>query len=734
MNGPKNNQILMKHLNHITLGFVITFVLAGWLATPAKGDYPFTSTGSLRTARFGHTATLLPNGKVLVAAGQNIYPDETGEFGHFDDLTSAELYDPATGLWSPTGNSLISGINHTAILLPNGKVLFTAGALYDPATRTWSLTGSLGTAHQGATTTLLANGKVLVAGGSDYNGILLRSAELYNPAAGTWSSTGSLGTARRGATATLLSNGKVLVAGGKGTNGVTLGSAELYDPATGAWSNTGSLGAARQGATATLLPNGKVLFAGGNGTNGVALSSVELYDPATGSWSPTASLLFKRSGHSATLLTNGKVLVAGYVPYAELYDPVTGAWSYTGDAPENYGQTTTRLADGKVLFAGGNYGFPSVDIAELYDPTVPFLHTRYDHKATLLPNGKVFIAGGWDPTAELDDPTTGARSYTASLGTLPRPGATATLLPSGKVLVAGTFYFPEVTSAELYDPATGTWTPTAGLAHPRFAHTATLLPNGKVLVAGGVTNYDATRSAELYNPATGTWSFTGSLATDRQGATTTLLPNGKVLVAGGSHYDGILISSLASAELYNPATGTWSPTGNLAAGRYWHTATLLPNGKVLVAGGYDPNNYPNSYGVVASAELYDPATGAWLPDANLSTPRYDHTATLLTNGMMFIAGGNQAGSFAELYDPTRSFINPIFNPARLGDGSFQFHFTGNPSGTNCRVLASPNAAAPLNTWSNLGPATETPPGSGQFQFTDHHATNSPRRFYRVRSP
>ena len=167
--------------------------------------------------------------------------------------------------------------------------------------------------------------------------------------------------------------------------------------------------------------------------------------------------------------------------------------------------------------------------------------------------------------------------------------------------------------------------------------------------------------------------------------------------------------------------------------RQHHTATLLANGKVLVAGGYDPNNYLINNGVVASAELYDPATGAWLPEANLSTPRYDHTATLVTTGMLFIAGGNQAGSFSERYDPTRSFINPIFNPIKLGDGSFQFHFTGNPSGTNCRVLASPNLAAPLNTWSNLGPATETPPGSGQFQFTDHQAPNYPRRFYRVTS-
>src|SRR5262249_10420261 len=131
--------------------------------------------------------------------------------------------------------------------------------------------------------------------------------------------------------------------------------------------------------------------------------------------------------------------------------------------------------------------------------------------------------------------------------------------------------------------------------------------------------------------------------------------------------------------------------------------------------------------------LYDPATGTWSPGANLATPRSSHTATLLTNGMVFIAGGNQDGSFAELYDPAAPFINPIANPIKLPDGSFQFGFTS-PRRQSCRVLARTPAAAPLNPWSNLGNAIETPPGSGQFQFTDHQATNYPRRFYRVSSP
>jgi hypothetical protein len=171
------------------------------------------------------------------------------------------------------------------------------------------------------------------------------------------------------------------------------------------------------------------------------------------------------------------------------------------------------------------------------------------------------------------------------------------LLPNGKVLVAGgldSSNFP-TTSAELYDPASGTWTATGSLADPRWKHTATLLPNGQVLVAGGDQSlYGDRASAELYDPASGLWTATGSLVTVRELHSATLLPNGKVLVAGGTYGD------YASAELYDPVSGTWTATGSLVNARYYgHTATLQPNGMVLVAGGADIN-----YNYLASAELY----------------------------------------------------------------------------------------------------------------------------------
>jgi N-acetylneuraminic acid mutarotase len=194
----------------------------------------------------------------------------------------------------------------------------------------------------------------------------------------------------------------------------------------------------------------------------------------------------------------------------------------------------------------------------------------------------------------------------------------------------------------------GTWTTTGSMSTTREAHTMTLLQNRQVLVAGGFDIYqDILASAELYNPATGTWTLTGSLNVARYDATATLLPNGQVLVAGGEAFDayGVNIIALASAELYNPATGTWTLTGSLNVARYDHSATLLQNGQVLVAGGYG----------LASAELYNPATGQWTLTGSMNMARDGAPATLLSNGQVLVAGGASANGLsktsAELYNP-----------------------------------------------------------------------------------
>ncbi|CAF1181756.1 unnamed protein product [Adineta ricciae] len=319
-------------------------------------------TGNMNVAREYHTASILPNGKVLVTGGDN---------GNVN-LNSAELYDPSTGNWTTTGNMSVAREYHTASILPNGKVLVTgesgggnSAELYDPSTGNWTTTGNMSAARYAHTASILSNGKVLVAGGHNLN-----SAELYDPSTGNWTTTGSMSVARYGHTASILSNGKVLVAGGC-TGSVYLNSAELYDPSTGNWTTTGNMSIARHEYTASILSNGKVLVAGGN-NGSVYLDSTELYDPSTGNWTTTENMSVARHEHTASILSNGKVLVAGgysgsvYLNSAELYDPSTGNWTRTGNmSAGREWYTASILSNGKVLVTGGKNG-GALNSAELY--------------------------------------------------------------------------------------------------------------------------------------------------------------------------------------------------------------------------------------------------------------------------------------------------------------------------------------------------------------------------------
>jgi hypothetical protein len=310
----------------------------------------------------------------------------------------------------------------------------------------------------------------------------------------------------------------------------------------------------------------------------------------------------------------------------------------------------TLLPNGRVLVAGGfsDSGI-AMNHAALYDPvtegwttTGMMRHPRALHTATLLPNGKVLVAGGSaDSTslssAELYDPAAGTWTLVGSLS-VARSRHTATLLCSGKVLVAGGS--PGGSSAELYDPATGLWTPTGPLAGGFWTHTATLLLNGQVLIVAGDS---AWRAVELYDPVTGTWTVTASLTTGRQYHTATLLPNGQVLVAGGRDTNYF---PLASAEVYDPVRGTWSEAPALLTSRCFHSATMLPNGKVLVAGGWG-----GGYTYLASAELFDVGLGfsaSWQPQIATVTSPLDLGGSLEVTGSGFRGlGGGSGGNMQD---------------------------------------------------------------------------------------
>ena len=347
---------------------------------------------------------------------------------------------------------------------------------------------------------------------------------------------------------------------------------------------------------------------------------------------PTGNSVTARSTHTATLLNNGKVLIVGTFPAstnAELFDPTVGTFTATGNlVTPRSGHTATLLQDGRVLIAGGYQVSGSIQ------------------------------TGIGISSAEIYDPVSGTFTATSSMIT-PRGGPTATRLSNGKVLIAGGGGAPSptgltsVASAELYDPSTGIFITTGSMSRPRSGHTATLLNTGKVVIAGGndptVFPGASLATAELYDPASGTFSSTASMSGARQEHTATLLNDGTVLIIGGI---STLMPNveLTTAELYDPANGTFSFVGSMFTGRSNHTATLLNDGFVLVTGGMAPLNALGNPAALGNSELYNPGSRTFGPTAAMTAPRDQHTATLLNDGTVLVVGGeSQAAQTAERY-------------------------------------------------------------------------------------
>ena len=344
------------------------------------------------------------------------------------------------------------------------------------------------------------------------------------------------------------------------------------------------------------------------------MPTAELLEIDTPSWAPRAPLTAARSEATATLLKNGKVLVAGGVgrDTAVLHDPAANTWAPTGN----------------------NMARP-----------------RSRHAMVTLVNGQVLVVGGQeDPTGSADiyDPPTDQWAGAGSLGS-GRWNLTATLLPCGEVLEAGGEVSSgvAVTSAARFNPRSGQWVPTGVMGVPRTRHTATLLKDGRVLVTGGFDGTGAVATAETYDPATGTWSPTaGTMSIARRDHTATLLPSGKVLVTGG-------FGGGTSADVFDPATGVFTPTGSSTFVRdTGSTVTLLPNGRVLAVGGWNS---------LRKAEVYDPAVGIWTALPQTAVERNEHVAILLPDGRVLVAGGGLETS-VEVYDVGRGEI-PAWRPA-----------------------------------------------------------------------
>lgn len=329
----------------------------------------FTRVGMMSTSRTYHTATLLSDGRVLVAGGQTQASGLSGAVA----LATAEIYDPVTGEFTPTGSMSTARINHTATLLTNGMVLIVGGYKYQPTFQSPA------------------------------------NAELYNPNTGTFVPAGSMSAGHYFHTSTLLADGRVLIAGGRYTTSEGGGDSpnEIYDPATSSFSVTGAMVSARFSHAATRLADGRVLVSGGS--NADVTASSEIFDPGTGTFAATGSMVYARWSHNMGLLSSGAVLVVGGLSScaltcpAELFDPTTGSWSLTADVNTKGGEATAILGDGSMVIIGGQDNTINLPYAETYSPaTLTFtaagamLRARISAQATRLADGTVLVTGGRD--------------------------------------------------------------------------------------------------------------------------------------------------------------------------------------------------------------------------------------------------------------------------------------------------------------------------------------------------
>ena len=382
-------------------------------------------------------------------------------------------------------------------------------------------------------------------------------------------------------------------------------------------------------------------------------SDSEQYDPSKNAWSfgTPAAPASARYNHTSTLLPNADDLILGGRICA------SGA---TGNGLCMNSDYTSTRSDFGYVFQQGRGGTETS-----WQQYPKFLSKkRRAHTANLLPNGQILVAGGSDgpvslSSAELFDMETGEWSSAGSMK-MGHSNHSATLLPNGTVLVAGGFKSQSSTVAtnysELYFPLTRTWVPAGDMVSSRSFHTAVLLPDGNVMVAGGFKDGDYLNSAEIYITTAHRWIPLRSMLSKRAQHTMTLLHTGEVMVAGGVNVLGVLGDrsddpEICGVEIYDPVTGLWDsgpncPAITMNSKRHSHTATMLRDGRVLVAGGND------GYGEVAKAEIFDPAayTGApvvlqrtgdapYPPGDDMLIPRINHTAKLMPNGKVLLVGG-----------------------------------------------------------------------------------------------
>lgn len=702
----------------------------------------WTSAAVMLAKRTAHASFKLADGRVLVVGGTE-NPSEAAELYDADKNTWSRITLPsdvvipgdiqcrpalaqlASGLvlvvsdktvWSfdlktkwTTYNLPVSTCTPNAIALTGEKALIWVNTdmgdafIYDSGTITPTL--PMPSPMQGnwldAAVLRLNDGRVLISGGHGEN----TNAVLYDDAdPNSWIPAGNMFFGRFGHAVALLPNGNVLAAGGNASGpfpGAWNDTVEVFDVATSTWAPTTKMLTYRDGLpTATQLPSGFVLVIGGS-----ASSTAELFDPGIQQWSPLESLNDDRYiRHASTLLDDGRVLVTGGVylgstSEASICDALAFAWEQCKHLPaeDRAFHSATKLDDRTMLVVGGNSSVdgPGKQEAWIYDEGLegqseeswsaakPPLAAHVLHTATKLDDGRVLVVGGTESSfAEIFDPSTSTNPWTA-VAALPESvsGASATLLPKDEdvpsskeqVLHVGGFSknadgsYRTITSIYLYDPATDTWTTgpslPGGIAGG-IGHSATLLADGSVLVVGGLAECPSPSTPALarsvasrYYPATNTWEKVSAMNQARAFHSATLLADGRVIVAGGggeiakSCVDPTWTSIHTSTEIYNPTANTWTPAGNMNESRTEHQAILLDNGRVLVAGGRR-----NTMGrTLASAEVFDPLAKIWTATSRMQIARYGHSLTSLSRGLVVVGRYRPFSSSAEENSPVERF-------------------------------------------------------------------------------
>jgi hypothetical protein len=518
---------------------------------PQANSWSFLSQG-IGPQRFGHTATLTTNGDLRLLGGLSC-ADPQGPSGPQSNCPSRQAV--------PSVTSII------------------------PRLAPWSATTGMQSPRGNHTSTLLPDGKILIAGGTNGPNVLATS-ELFDPISMTYSAAGTLREPRDLHTATLLPNGKVLVAGGFTTNSTSTGptsGSEIYYPETRSWVPTSSMSTPRDNHTATLMGDGNVLVVGGY-AGGSYLSSAQIYFSTAAAWRTIAPMNVARALHGVTLLQDGRILVSGGINATgvqgsvEIYDPVAGSWSLAKCMNGGVGAACaggvgvvrahshrmTLLLDGRVLLTGGNDGSGEVDLSSIYDP----------------------LANAWTNTAALN---------------AGRFGHTASLLANGNVLVAGGFQAlgNSLNSAETFDVAINSWQTTGNLSSARGGHTTILAQDGNLFNFGGCGSSACSNSAELVYfadpPDSKTVGFPPS-ARKSSIASVDLSPfdRGSPVTLTGRNFQGISEASAGGAAGANSA--------------HYHPRLIL---QAISASGGGASQGEGGFALDLSTRIYSNAANLW---------------------------------------------------------------------------------------------------------------------------